>query len=248
MSRDGDVENWSREAVVFSVIDSNVLGVSVLSPSGFTCASFVGSVLVAISDISIFLVLTGISAVLSISGVPVKIKVAIVLVSDSVFVVTAFVAVTVWGSVALSSLVESILIGCIFVEVSEVTVDWNNGETSMGEDKLTLDFVVPNTAVVLLPDVISVDCEEIFDDKDMFRNVVWDVRAENSVFPVVAVTCNFEAIVAMSIASGTGNEVSDSLITAKLVLDFVCETDGVWMLSGKARLSFAGSMPEIRQK
>lgn len=49
----------------------------------------------AISDISIISVLTGISVVLSISGVPVKIKVEIGLLSDSVLVVTASVAVTV---------------------------------------------------------------------------------------------------------------------------------------------------------
>ena len=49
----------------------------------------------AVSGISIILVLTGNSVVLSISGVPVNIKVEIGLLSDSVLVVTACVAVTV---------------------------------------------------------------------------------------------------------------------------------------------------------
>lgn len=123
---------------------------------------------------------------------------------------------------------EPLLIGCIFVEVSELTVDRNNGEMSTGEDKLILDFVVPDIAVVLLPDVILVDCEEIFDDKVMVGSVVLDVTAENSVFPVVAVSCNFEAsVVSMSFASGIGNKLTTSLITAKLVLDVRCETAGV---------------------
>lgn len=91
-SRADDVENCGRYAAVFSVIDSNELGVN---PSGFTCASFVGSVLVAISDNSIILVLTGISVVLRISGTPVKTEVAIGLLSGSVVVVMAGVAVAV---------------------------------------------------------------------------------------------------------------------------------------------------------
>ena len=91
----GGVGNWGRYTVVFSVIDSNELGVNVVSPSGFTCASFVGNVLVAISDISIILVLTGNSVVLSVSAVPVKKKGEIGLLSDSVLVVTACLAVTV---------------------------------------------------------------------------------------------------------------------------------------------------------
>lgn len=116
------------------------------------------------------------------------------------------------------------MIGCIFVGVSELTVDRNNGEMSTGEDKLILDFV----AVVLLPDVISVDCKEIFDDEIMAGSVVLNVTAENAVFPVVAVSCNFEAsVVSLSFASGTGNEVTASLITAQLVLDVMCETAGV---------------------
>lgn len=94
MPRSGDVENWGRYTVVFSLIDSNELGVYVLSSSGFTCASFVGSVLVAISGISIILVLTGNAVVLSIRGVPLNISVEIGLLSDSVLVVTACVAVT----------------------------------------------------------------------------------------------------------------------------------------------------------
>lgn len=93
--RGGGVENRGRYAVVFSIIDSNELGVTVASRSGFTCASSVGSVLVAISGISIILVLTGNSVVLSKSGVSVKIKVEIGLLSDSVLVVTACVTVTV---------------------------------------------------------------------------------------------------------------------------------------------------------
>lgn len=88
----GDVEDCGTYAVVFSVIDSNEPGANIVSPSGFTCASFVGSVLVAISANSIILVLTGISVVLSISGVPVKAEVATDLLSDSVLVVTACVA------------------------------------------------------------------------------------------------------------------------------------------------------------
>lgn len=91
VSSRGDVENCGTYAVVFSVTDSNELGVNLVSPSGFTCASFVGSVLVAISDNSIILVLTGISVVLSISGVPVETEVG--LPSGSVPVVTACVAV-----------------------------------------------------------------------------------------------------------------------------------------------------------
>lgn len=91
----GDVKSCGTYAVVFSVINSNELGVNVVSPSGFTCASFVGSVLVTISDNSIILVLTGISVVLSISGVPVKTEVATGLLSDSVLVVTACVVVAV---------------------------------------------------------------------------------------------------------------------------------------------------------
>lgn len=94
-SRGGDVENCGRYAVVFSVVDSNELGVNVVSPSGFTCASFVGSVLVAISDNSITSVLTGISVVLCIGGAPVKTEVAIGLLSDSVLVVTARAAASV---------------------------------------------------------------------------------------------------------------------------------------------------------
>lgn len=123
---------------------------------------------------------------------------------------------------------EPLLISCIFVEVSELTVDGNKGEMSAGEDKLTLDCVVPDIAVVLLPDVISVDCEEMFDDKVMVGSVVIDVRAENSVFPGVAVNGNFEAsVVSMSFTSGTGNDDTASLLTAKLVLDVICETVGV---------------------
>lgn len=123
---------------------------------------------------------------------------------------------------------EPPLISCIFVEVSELTVDRNNGEMSAGEDKLTLDCVVPDIAVVLLADVISVDGEEMFDDKVMVGSVVIDVSAENSVFPVVAVNGNFEAsVVSMSFISGTGNDDTASLITAKLVLDVICETVGV---------------------
>lgn len=80
-------------AVVFSVLDSNEGGVNVVSPSVFTCASFVGSVFMAISDISIILVLTGNSVVLSVVGVPVKVEIG--LPSDPVLLVTARVAVTV---------------------------------------------------------------------------------------------------------------------------------------------------------
>lgn len=87
------MENCGRYTVVFSVIDLNELGVNDVSPPGFACASFMGSVLVVISGISIILVLTGNSVVPS--GVPVKIKVEIGLLSDSVLVVTACVAVTV---------------------------------------------------------------------------------------------------------------------------------------------------------
>lgn len=144
---------------------------------------------------------------------------------------------------------EPLLIVCIFVEVSELTVDGNNGEKSTGEDKLTFDFVVSDIAVVLLPDVTSVDCEEIFDDKVMVGSVLLDVTAENSGFPVVAVSCNFEAsVVSMSFASGTGSEVTASVITAKLVLGVMCESAGVRMLDVKSALSSAGSMPEIRYK
>jgi len=124
--------------------------------------------------------------------------------------------------------VEPLLIGCIFVEVSELTLDGNNGEMSTGEDKLTLDFVVSDIVVVVFPDVISVDCEEVFDDKVILGSVVLDVTAENSVFPVAAVSCSSEAsVVSMSFASGTGNEVTTSLIAAKLVLGVMCETAGI---------------------
>lgn len=141
------------------------------------------------------------------------------------------------------------MIGCIFVEVSELRVDRNNGEMSTGEDKLILDFVVPDIAVVLLPDVISVDCKEIFDDEVMAGSVILNVTAENAVFPVVAVSCNFEAsVVSVSFASSTGNEGTASLITAQLVLGVMCETAGVGIPGGKGRLSSAGSMPEIRHK
>lgn len=91
--RGGDVENWGRYAVVFSVTDSNELAVNFVSTSGFTCASFMGSVLVPVSDISVILVLTGISVVLG--GVLVKTEVAIRSGSDSVPVATASVAVSV---------------------------------------------------------------------------------------------------------------------------------------------------------
>lgn len=88
--------------------------------------------------------------------------------------------------------------GCIFVEASEPTADGNNGEVSRGEDKLTLDCVVLDVAVVVLSDVISVDCEETFDDKG---SVVFDVTTENSVFPRVAASCCFEgSVVSMSFA------------------------------------------------
>lgn len=112
------------------------------------------------------------------------------------------------------------------MEVFELMVDGNNGETSIGEDKLTLDFIVSDTAVVILPDVISVDWEEIFDDKAMVGSVVLDVTAENSVFPVVSVSCNFDSsVVSMSLTSGMGNEVTASLITAKL--EVMCEAADV---------------------
>lgn len=123
---------------------------------------------------------------------------------------------------------EPLLISCILVEVSELTVDGNKGEMSTGADKLTSDFVVPVIAVVLLPDVISVDCEETFGDKVMAGSVLLDVIAENSSFLVVAVSCNFVAsVVPMSFASGIGNEVTSSLVTAKPALGVKCGTAGV---------------------
>lgn len=123
---------------------------------------------------------------------------------------------------------EPLLISCILVEVSELPVDGNKGEMATEADKLTLDFVVPVIAVVLLPDVISVDCEEISGDKVMAGSVLLEVIAENSSFPVVAVSCNFVAsAVSLSSASGTGNEVTSSLITATLVLGVKCGTAGV---------------------
>lgn len=135
---------------------------------------------------------------------------------------------------------EPLLISCVFVEVSEVATR---------EDKLTLDFAVTDIPVVLPDDVISADCEEIYDDKVMSGSVGLVVTAENLVFPVVAVNFNFEAsVVSMSFASGTGNEVTTSLITAEVVLDVTCETAGVSKMVGKGGLSSAGSMPEIRHK
>lgn len=222
----GDVESCGTYAVGFSAIDSNELDVNV--PSGFTCASSVGSVLVAISDNSIILVLTGTSVVLCKSGAPVKTEVAIALLSVSVLAVTACVAVAVSGSVALSTLVELLLISCILVDVSKLTVDGNKGEMSTEADKLTLDFVVPVVAVVLFPDVIFVDCEEIVGNKVTAGSVLLDVIAKISSFSVAAVSCNFVAsVVSPSFASGTGNEVSSSLITAKLSLAVKCGTAGV---------------------
>lgn len=123
---------------------------------------------------------------------------------------------------------EPPLISSILVEVSEPTIDGNKGEMPTEADKLTLDFVVPVIAVVLLPDVISVACEEIFGNKVTAGSVLLDVIAENSGFPVVAVSCNFvSSVVSMSFASGTGNEVASSLITAKLALGVKCGIAGV---------------------
>lgn len=120
---------------------------------------------------------------------------------------------------------EPLLTSCIPVEVSELKVDGNKGEMSTEADKLTLDFVVPVIAVVLLPDVISVDCEEILGDKVKAGSVLLDGIAENSGFPVVAVSCNSVASAAsVSFASGTGNAVTSSLITAKLALGVRCGT------------------------
>lgn len=182
----------------------------------------------SISDISIILVLIGISVVLTICGVLVKIKGAIDLLSDSLLVVTACVAVAGTGSVALNILVESPLISFIFVEVSELPVDENNEEIPTEEEKLTLDFVVLGAGTVLLSDVIAVDCEEIADDKVIVGSVVLDRPCGNSVFPTVVVSCNSEAsVVSMSTALGTGNEVTTSSITAKVVLEVMWETAGV---------------------
>lgn len=123
---------------------------------------------------------------------------------------------------------EPLLISSILVEIFELTVDGNKREVPTEADKLTLDFVVPVTAVVLLPDIVSVDCEEILGDKVMAGSVLLNVISENSCFPVVAVSCNFVAsVVSVSFASGTRNEVTSSLIPAKLVLGVKCGTAGV---------------------
>lgn len=181
----------------------------------------------AISDISIILVLTGSSVVLNVMGVPVKIKVETGWPSNSGLLDAVCEAVTIRGSVALRSLVEPLLIICIFVEVSEVTGDGNNRETSAREDKLTLDFAISGSVVVLLSaDVISLGCEERY-DKVTARSVVLDVTAENLVFSVVAGSFNFEAsVVFMSAVARKGNEVT-SLMAAKVVLNVKWETAGV---------------------
>lgn len=156
----------------------------------------------AISDISINLVLTGNSVVLNVIGVPVKTKVESGWPSNSGLLDTACGEVTITGSVVLRSLVEPLLITCIFVEVSEVTGDGNR-DMSAREDKLTLDFAVSCIVVVLSADAISLGCEETYDDSVMAGSVVLDAIAENLVFSVVAGSFNFEAsVVFMSFVSG----------------------------------------------
>lgn len=202
----------------------------------------------AISDISIILVLTGNSVVLNVIGVPVKTKVESGWPSNSGLLDTACREVTIRGSVVLRSLVEPLLITCIFVEVSEVTGDGNR-DMSAREDKLTLDFAVSCIVVVLSADAISLGCEETYDDSVMAGSVVLDAIAENLVFSVVAGSFNFEAsVVFMSFVSGKGNEVTTWLMAAKVVLNVKWEAAGVRVLGGKGEVPSAGSMPEIRQK
>lgn len=202
----------------------------------------------AISDISIILVLTGNSVVLNVIGVPVKTKVESGWPSNSGLLDTACGEVTIRGSVVLRSLVEPLLITCIFVEVSEVTGDGNR-DMSAREDKLTLDFAVSCIVVVLSADAISLGCEETYDDSVMAGSVVLDAIAENVVFSVVAGSFNFEAsVVFMSFVSGKGNEVTTWLMAAKVVLNVKWEAAGVRVLGGKGEVPSAGSMPEIRQK
>lgn len=202
----------------------------------------------AISDISIILVLTGNSVVLNVIGVPVKTKVESGWPSNSGLLDTACGEVTIRGSVVLRSLVEPLLITCIFVEVSEVTGDGNR-DMSAREDKLTLDFAVSCIVVVLSADAISLGCEETYDDSVMAGSVVLDAIAENLVFSVVAGSFNFEAsVVFMSFVSGKGNEVTTWLMAAKVVLNVKWEAAGVRVLGGKGEVPSAGSMPEIRQK
>lgn len=202
----------------------------------------------AISDISINLVLTGNSVVLNVIGVPVKTKVESGWPSNSGLLDTACGEVTIRGSVVLRSLVEPLLITCIFVEVSEVTGDGNR-DMSAREDKLTLDFAVSCIVVVLSADAISLGCEETYDDSVMAGSVVLDAIAENLVFSVVAGSFNFEAsVVFMSFVSGKGNEVTTWLTAAKVVLNVKWEAAGVRVLGGKGEVPSAGSMPEIRHK
>lgn len=202
----------------------------------------------AISDISIILVLTGNSVVLNVIGVPVKTKVESGWPSNSGLLDTACREVTIRGSVVLRSLVEPLLITCIFVEVSEVTGDGNR-DMSAREDKLTLDFAVSCIVVVLSADAISLGCEETYDDSVMAGSVVLDAIAENLVFSVVAGSFNFEAsVVFMSFVSGKGNEVTTWLTAARVVLNVKWEAAGVRVLGGKGEVPSAGSMPEIRQK
>lgn len=202
----------------------------------------------AISDISIILVLTVNSVVLNVIGVPVKTKVESGWPSNSGLLDTACREVTIRGSVVLRSLVEPLLITCIFVEVSEVTGDGNR-DMSAREDKLTLDFAVSCIVVVLSADAISLGCEETYDDSVMAGSVVLDAIAENLVFSVVAGSFNFEAsVVFMSFVSGKGNEVTTWLTAARVVLNVKWEAAGVRVLGGKGEVPSAGSMPEIRQK